>query len=436
MTYHKLIELYKKNMLEEEQKKNLEIDIEKHEAISDYLFDKEELGDWNESQAMHLDIDQDNTSDQENLTLRIQKSIRNTFLKMGITIGIVVVALMLFVMFALPEIVNSFYYNPGKDIGSGTNQMSLDMSVYTELFIPGYNRENVIVDERGYGDYDVTVVQNMTLNGMMTNVSGKIEKNNLHFYNENILNRPAGNCFACFQMPEKALSTGKLSDIYDKSSDTFFSAAGTVEQATETLNNLNEYDKYVAYATLNQFMTYEEFIDYLNKSENINNLSDIWCAVCTSPNITLYDTGDGVTSSNAEGNTISDQELFRPSNIGFNCTRSSSTNLSWDKEKYPSLRLWDNATLSELNGWDNMDQLISEQDFMKTHFVSMLNYMSEQKEFMKMMGEDTQILKDASAYVDENGLIIYGFACVADKKTLLDLNAQDEVFEIYTQVLQ
>ena len=37
----------------------------------------------------------------------------------------------LFVIFALPQIVNTFYYNPGKEVSDGTNQMSLDMAVYT-----------------------------------------------------------------------------------------------------------------------------------------------------------------------------------------------------------------------------------------------------------------------------------------------------------------
>ena len=36
-------------------------------------------------------------------------------------------------------------------------------------------------------------------------------------------------------------------------------------------------------------------------------------------------------------------------------------------------------------------------------------------------------------YVRENGLQIYGFACVADKETLLELNAEDEVFGIRTE---
>ena len=42
MKYHELLELYKKKKLGEEQREMVEQDIERHEAISEYLFEKEE----------------------------------------------------------------------------------------------------------------------------------------------------------------------------------------------------------------------------------------------------------------------------------------------------------------------------------------------------------------------------------------------------------
>ena len=57
----------------------------------------------------------------------------------------------------------------------------LDMSAYTELRIPGYYRNNVMVSDEGYGDYDINIVQNMSYTGNFTNVSGKVEKGSLSF---------------------------------------------------------------------------------------------------------------------------------------------------------------------------------------------------------------------------------------------------------------
>ena len=41
MTYRELLELYKAGELELEQRKRIEKDIEKQEAISDYLYEQE-----------------------------------------------------------------------------------------------------------------------------------------------------------------------------------------------------------------------------------------------------------------------------------------------------------------------------------------------------------------------------------------------------------
>ena len=43
MTYRELIELYKAGELEPEQQKKIEQDIERQEAIGDYLYEKEEI---------------------------------------------------------------------------------------------------------------------------------------------------------------------------------------------------------------------------------------------------------------------------------------------------------------------------------------------------------------------------------------------------------
>ena len=54
--------------------------------------------------------------------------------------------------------------------------MSLDMGVYTELFLPGKYRNNVVVDSNGYGEYDINIIQNASITGTFNNVAGKVEK--------------------------------------------------------------------------------------------------------------------------------------------------------------------------------------------------------------------------------------------------------------------
>lgn len=530
MTYRELIALYKQNNLDEEKKKEVESDIEKQEAISEYLFDREDAEMEDELDSYFSDVTGNvNVAEEENnvtrnveedvihgtiqtnrssiygkkhktnsqeqkFTLEIQKAIRKVFLKMGVTVGTIVLAVMLFVVFALPKVVDNMYYNPGKIVAENTNQMSLDMAVYSELFLPGYNRDTVTVNAHGYGKYDINIAQNVSLNGRMTNVSGKIEKGELYLYNNNILRRPVGNCFAWFQFP---MGKGtRLSDVYGEDSD-IMSASGSVRQSNEALQQMNDSEKYVAYVTLDKMMPYEEFIAYLKKIGADETLGQIWCAVCTENAVldsnntqsgdqseenadkksTVQEDNDSNTSgvdsnrednnsnlsdadsdreaansnlsdanSNQDDNTIdidSDQELyanmFRESNIGFNYSFSSSTALNWDREKYPDLLLWDESVFSSEDGFQKRTEQLSDEKAMQTHFISMLRYLADQKDFTSMMEAemgDADQLEQAADYVEKNGLIIYGFACVADKETLLELNEQQDIFVIDTTVLQ
>ncbi len=477
MTYHELIALYKQNNLDEEKKKEVESDIEKQEAISEYLFDREDAEMEDELDSYFFDVTGNvNVAEEENnvtgsaeedgmhrpiqtnrsrvhgkkhktnlqeqkFTLEIQKAIRKAFLKMGVTVGAIVLAVMLFVVFALPKVVDNMYYNPGKIVAENTNQMSLDMAVYSELFLPGYNRDTVTVNAHGYGKYDINIAQNVSLNGRMTNVSGKIEKGELYLYNNNILRRPAGNCFAWFQFP---MGKGtRLSDVYGEDSD-IMSASGSVRQSNEALQQLSDNEKYVAYVTLDKMMPYEDFIAYLKKIGADETLGQIWCAVCTEN--AVLDSDNTQSGDQSEENTIdadSDQELyanmFRESNIGFNYSFSSSTALNWDRKKYPDLLLWDESVFYSEDGFQKRTEQLSDEKAMQTHFTSMLRYLADQKAFTSMMEAemgDADQLEQAADYVEKNGLIIYGFACVADKETLLELNEQQDIFVIDTTVLQ
>ncbi|MDF2514018.1 MAG: hypothetical protein K0S04_3884 [Herbinix sp.] len=52
MTYRELLELYKRNELEEGKKTEVAAEIEKQEAISDYLYEKAEIPELEEALAV------------------------------------------------------------------------------------------------------------------------------------------------------------------------------------------------------------------------------------------------------------------------------------------------------------------------------------------------------------------------------------------------
>ena len=411
MTDRELLELYKQGKLEENKKHEVESDIERQEAISDYLFDRDAV----DNDIFSDDKNLDDAESENDFVKMINSSIRKAFVKMGMTILVIAVAVMLFVVFALPNVVSQFYYNPGRDIGSETNRMSLDMSAYTELRIPGYYRNNVMVSDEGYGDYDINIVQNMSYTGNFTNVSGKVEKGKLKLYDVNTLRKPSGNVFAWFQAT--CDSTKSLSEI-EKTGWEPVSSAGDKETADEKINNLFENTNYLAYVTLDKMMTYDELMSFTD-SDGYTYAQ--WCAVCTRNGI-----NDGT-------------EYFTVENLGFNCALSISSSMVWDEEKYPNLIVWNCPFDENAGGYNDVssvDENIKDTEYMKTHFVSLLRYMADRKQFLKLMDEEADVYSSAADYVEKNGLMVYGFAFVGDKERIQEVNARDEVYQIYTQEMR
>lgn len=393
MKYRELLELYDKKELPEELQKKVEQDIERQDAISEYLFEKEYL-----FKELHMEQDQSEEYDNtEQFAGMIKQSIRKAFIKMGVITGITVIVIVCFILFVLPKMVSWFYYDPGKEIFEKTNQMSLDLRVYTELKIPGYVRDNVVVRDNGYGNYDINIYQNVSYNGKFTNIAGTVNKGTLKLYDMNLLNPPYLNVFAWFQLEN--LKEQSLREIEETGKEIYFTA-GTREQATEALQNLEENVKYVFYATLDEMIPYDEFVDFTKEK---NSYAD-WCAVYTGGKI---------------------------QNLGFQCDWLSSCNLEWDTKEYPELILWgkDEETPS-------LEGKIDNTELMQTHFESMLQYMGEQESFLNMMNETQEVYEDAADYIEENGMFIYGYSGIATKEELLNINEWPEIYAIEVNELR
>ena len=414
MTYRELLERYKRDELEAEQKHQVEADIEKQEAIGDYLYEKEDIPAITElfNAKDYAGDDSPIDSQQQREFMRVVRySIRKAFIKMGIITSAIAFFILLLIQFVLPEVVSVFYYDPGKEIAKNTNQLSLDIAVYTELLIPQYIRYYTNVEDLGYGNYDISINQNYSYNGVFTNVTGRIEQGRIILYDSNALKQPAANAFAHSVAYDNSPHT--LSEL-EVTNQVSLPASGYSTDNISKLNALSDDNKYVAYLTLERLMDYPSFISFIQDQSII----DAWCAVCTNWNST--------TST-----------MLNPENIGFQYGQFSS-NLHWDKERYPDLQLYDEDLMQEdpEHYYEDMGQKRSSEEFMLRHFTSMLRYMSNQKQFLKMMDLDPSMFTNAADFVEENGLLIYGFAIVADKEQLLKLTEEDEIYVIYTQPLR
>lgn len=416
MTYRELLELYKSGELELEQRKKVEKDIERQEAISDYLYEQEDIpeltGILEEKEQRQDDID------SEFIKL-VNRSIRRAFRRLGITVFVAAVALVLLVQFCLPNLVSGFYYNPAQSIGDkeySANQMSRDMAVYSELFLPGKRRLSVQAESKGYGKYNITVNQTSSFTGTMTDVSGEIVRGKLRYYDNNILRKPAFNVFAYSNLVVKEGNTLEENIEYTRkyfkmkdNEEVNMCAAGTKEESIKTLKSLDSQKMYIGYVSLDKIMTYEDFKKYIDKQD----LSEVWCAVQT-----------------------------LDENIGFVCNPSYTSAIEWDKKKYPNLLPGcDPDEMNNDDEWDTMEKNLLKESYASQHFVSLLNYLANQKKFLTMMEETSneytpERLRENASYIKKNGLKIYGFATIADKDTLLKLSKQNEVYEIYSDLIR
>lgn len=393
MTYRELLKLYKEGKLEESKTQEIQNDIERQEAISEYLFESEELFP-EESIVDSVPVVSSDTATspaEEQFVKHIRKTIRFTFLKIGAVIGAVVLAIVLCVIFLLPDFVSGLYYNPSEEIGTSenppysTNRMSLDMAVYSELFLPGHYRDSVTAIEHGYGEYSICIKQVFSATGSFTDVAGMLHQNELLLFDANALKPPVGNCFVQTKETE-ALNV-------------YVGPAGTKEDAINKLYELDDRDFYISYITLSHLATYEDFIQWFDE-KNIAHGS-LWCSVY------VEDKSGSYTLLNNTG--------FSP--------YQSLMELCYDAETYPNLSLAD-STQEELR----------DGDYMQTHFISMLKYMRDNKTFYEMMSPLNKIKFDeAIAAIEHDGLQIHGFAVVARRDELLKFVEDENVYYIYTK---
>jgi len=409
MTYRELIQLYKNGTLDEENRKQVEADIERQDAISEYLFEQDTADSFfsvndEMSSAGIADIKSEKNEEAEAFTALVKKTIRNAFIKTGIIVGAVVLVFVCFVMFAVPQIVDCFYYDPGKIAwksekyeGRVENQLSMDVATYSELFLPGVYRYTANVIGKGTAEYDVTIEQNMSYTGQFTDVSGTIKKGKMMLYNPNVLSGKIVGLVSNSFVPAE----DKVEDYYSEKID---------YSKQDSLNELEDNQTYIAYMTLNDVVSFADF----SKWDDENEVGANWCAICQKDEM------------HAEGEP---EYCCDSMPLGFRYN-DSAVSVGYDCQKYPLLRLCNiEAEKEEGYDWEMTDENMTQ------HVISMLRYMDDQKEFTEMMGKDVDFQTWASN-VEKYGLNIYGFVIVGDKEYISRVGEMDEVIRIFTHPME
>lgn len=249
MTFRELLEKYKNQTATPEERKQVEAELEKYNALTEYLLEQD------------VDMEGEDLAGQQEELQKIDRSMK----KRGRRIIAIAVVIACVVMGALtafqPAISKVIWYDPTeRDFQQYSYDISCHLAVLAELTMPEVQMESVMITEKGWGQYDLQVQQREWSSGEYlwedgTVTRGKIQlKSNVYQYSViNAFSRGTAE-FGNSVMTESAKAKAALAD-------------------------LPEYMQMEAYVSLGKDWTMEELENFAAQQEGYLG----WVGVRTSP---------------------------------------------------------------------------------------------------------------------------------------------------------
>lgn len=381
MTFRELLEKYKEGTLTEEEKKLVEDELEKNEAINDYLSECLDLtSSFTSTEKFESDV----------TTKKVKKTVNRKLYKL-VALSVVIVFVLLFsVKYIVSPLVSSQYYNPTtKNLDGVRNDLFYDMRAFTEVTLPGYNLNNTYTESLGFGKYKLSYSRTNTFNTEMESATAQLKK---------------GEKFSdTFQAlyGRSYIMWGSLLGITEK--DPNYKDILDIEKRKniERLGHLKELpsSSYVSALVLfNNNLSMEELYNLMCKYQDVN---FEWAAIKVS--------GEGVNL---------------PIGFRLNPNGDSSSNSDAYYEKYPALTLGDYIINSNHSGAESLFPKGYE-----LHFTTLMKYLSERPEAIAALSYNTLNFENYSNYIQENGVNTYAVLVYANVDDLLSL-CENESIEV------
>ena len=383
MTYRELLTLYKEGELSEDQKVLVEQELEKAQAINDYLADEieEYFGQEKEDKQEDLNYDQKNN-------VKIKKSIKKAVnRRLASVVGISVISVFIIILVIqniISPLVASRYYDPTKKtVGQEYHQdLCFDLSAITEVSMPGYGVSSVDkVENLGFGEYNIGFTRYNTFTRDKTIINTKINKG-IHQGPYEDFHADDYVAFTEFWDCEEGTEEYKeYLDINKQFSD--------IE--IEHVKELPSTSYISAWVRFSHDLNMEELYEVIHEYSNVN---FEWIAVRTAKN---------------QG-----QQL-----MGFSTNSNSSCMDTLNKEKYPGFKLIDIRYLPN----DKTSYELHMADIYETHFTSLLKYLVDRKDVIpSLLGYSINYdYQSAFDYIQTNGINTYGAFVYGEASDLLEL---------------
>lgn len=387
MSFKDLLDKYKTGSASSEEVKLVEEELNKHEAIQDYL-----------SESYNLSFEKDilEESNTKETTL-IKKSV-NKKLRKVILASVSIVFLTVFIIFyVISPIINNLYYNPSKKtVGKEQQDLYFDLKVITELNYPGYALTGPTITENlGFGAYNLYFQRKNLFTDETNEISTKLKRNVRIGLSQDFF---PDDYWIFYSIKQSSL----LEDKYFE------------EQKARVINHIKELNpvSYVsAYIIFENDLSMDEFHELSRKYDN--KIAFKWVAVRTqNEKVRAGDKG---------------QPAFYMSGFNPQYSDGSISDDKADKNKYPYLQLLDWVT--EVNNNKKFDMT----EAYTKHFTSLLKYVNDREKTVTALDQNSfklEYYRDSLQYIEKNGVKSYGILVYAEARDLLEFINNEKVKSI------
>ncbi len=385
MTFRELLEKYKEGTLTEEEKLLVEQELEKSEAINDYLSDELEKTLGLKSEINYESVEENHVNDNEKIVREIKRTVnRRLAAVVGISVACVL-AIILLIQYVISPIASSQYYDPTKkSSGQEFNQdLTYDLKAITEVSMPGYAIDFIYgAEDLGFGEYNLLFKRRDLFTDETETINAKIDKNMRIGTHEQFYPRIYTSFNGLLNYKEGTDEYDKILEFTKKLSD----------EDIEHVRELPSTSYISAWVRFSEDLNMKELYKAMDEYKKVDFK---WIAVRTAQNQEEQMMG-----------------FLTGLNDGFNSD-------AVDEEKYPGFHLVD--TMMLIPSRDPYEDAMAKRYEM--HFTSLLKYLSDRKVATSALVGNTKNYDYESAlnYVEENGINTYGALIYGEANDLLGL---------------
>jgi hypothetical protein len=383
MIFKDLLDKYNNGNASEEEIKIIEEELDKHEAIEDYLSESYNIG--FEKESPHVSTNYETTLVKKS----VNKKLRNVILA-----SVSIVFLIIFTShFIVSPIVSSFYYNPSqKTVSKGkykVEDLHFDIKVLTELSLPGYAINTAASEKLGFGEYRIYYERLNLFNRERKVVNYKIKKNiKISIFQD--LYR--SDYFAFMDIRQPDIDRNGFTERQNK-------------EVINHIKQLNPVSYISAYVLLKEDLSVKQFDELSSKYNDKVKVSFKWIGVRTG----------------SEERPIDFLSGFNP-----NLNDGSVSSVSADKNKYPYLQLVDFMTVENNKPYSSSPMV----EAYTKHFISLLKYVNDRENAVRALENNSSKVdyyKNALNYVNKNGINIYGGLVYGEATDLLEFISNEKI---------